>query len=269
MKWIKRLVILAVLLIFGAGGIVYAYLNSIICSAIQRQASASLGVQTTLDSVHLAIFSGKLDLDNLKVGSPPNFSAPDIFTLGSIGVGVHYGQLTSTPIHVQEIQIDKPVLVVEQSNAALNLDALMKQMPQTPKSSSGSDTQPVKLVIDQLDLSNAMVTFMPGIPGLKDKIDVAIPSLTLKNIGNADPNQNGVAIKDVVMQTVTAMAAKAVNDAKLPQPVKLLLSGEIASLSGQGGGLTQQIQNIAGSETKQLSPKLQNTVDQLLGGKSK
>ena len=109
---------------------------------------------------HLSILGGKVDLDNLQV-SPCRriFRAPHIFTLGGIAVGVHYSELTSTPIHIQQIIIDHPVLVVQQSNIQLNLQALMKQMPQTPKTSSGQETQPIKLVID--DLTNgAQVTLM-------------------------------------------------------------------------------------------------------------
>jgi uncharacterized protein involved in outer membrane biogenesis len=265
-KWIRRLIVLVVVLILGAVGIAYTYVNSIICSAIQRQATASLGVQTTLDSAHLAIFSGNLSLNDLKVSSPPNFSAPSIFTLGDIGVTVQYGQLTNSPVHIHQIVIDKPVLVVQQSNIQLNLDALMKQMPQAPKTSSGSETQPIKLVIDELDLNNAQVTFMPGIPGLADTVQVPVPSVTLKNIGNADGNQTGAAIKEVIMQTATAMAAKAVDASNLSQPVKLVLSQEISALSTQQT-VSGQIQNIAGALTKQVAPKLQNTVDQLLNGK--
>jgi hypothetical protein len=269
-KWIRRIIFIGVLLIVAIVVVVYFSLNSIICSAVQRQATASLGVPVTLGSAHLSLLGGKVGLQNLTVSSPPKFSSPNIFTLGGINVAVRYGELTGSPIHIDQIVIDHPVLVVEQANVQLNLDALLHQMPQTPKSSSGQETQPMKLVINELDLNNAEVTFMPGIPGLTDSIQVPVASMTLKNIGNAGGNQNGVAIKDVVLQTATALAAKAVNDSKLNPQVKLVLSQELAALSPQlGSSFATQFQNFAGAALQQAQPKAENAINQLLNGKKK
>ena len=234
------------------------------------QATASLGVQTTLASAHFSILGGKIDLEDLQVSSPPKFTAPNMFTVGGISVAVHYSQLTAAPIHIQQIVIDHPVLVVEQANIQLNLDALVHTSPQRPQTSGGQPTQPIKLVIDELDLNNAEVTFMPGIPGLTDSIQVPIASMTLKDIGNADGNQTGAAVKEVVLQTTTALAGKAVSESKLSPPVKLVLSQELAAVSTQlGPGFDSQFKNLAGSVTKDLTPKLQSTLNQLLNGNKK
>jgi uncharacterized protein involved in outer membrane biogenesis len=270
MKWIKRILLAGALLILIAVVVIYLSLNSIVRSEVQRQASASLGVTTTLGSARLSLFGGSVSLNDLQISSPPTFSSPQIFTLGGVGVTVQYGQLTGSPIHIQRILIDHPVLVVEQASAKLNLKALMDQMPQSPKTSSGQPTQPIKLVIDDLDLNNADVTFMPGIPGLANSMQISIPSLSLKNIGNANGNQSGAAIKDVVMQMGTALAAKAADASKLPPEVKLLLGQELNGLSKQlGPDFDGQFQDLAGSLTKQLSPKLENSLEKLLGGNKK
>jgi len=271
MKWFRRIFLLVLLIIVAVCVVAYFSINSIIRSVVERQATASLGVNTSLESAHLSIFGGQLSLQNLLVSSPPNFTAPQIFTLGGTTVSVRYGQLTGNPIHVEQVVIDHPVLVIEQANVQLNLNALLHQMPQTPKTSSGQETQPIKLVIDELDLNDAQVTFLPGIPGLANSIQVPVASLTLKDIGNDGGNQNGAAIRDVVLQTSTALAAKAVADSKLSPPVKLLISQELSAVSSQlGSGFAGQFQNFAGTEIKQLAPslqpKLQSAVNQLLGG---
>lgn len=281
MKWIKRIVLAFVVLIVVAVVAIYFALNSILRSEVQSQATASLGVPTSLASAQLSLLGGKVRLNDMQVGSPPNFSAPNTFTLDGIAVMVHYGQLTSSPIHIQQITIDDPALIVEQSGASLNLKALMDQMPTTPKTSGGQPAQPIKLVIDELDLNNAQVTFMPGIPGLTNSIQVPINSITLKNIGNADGNQNGAAIKDVVLQAATALAAKAADSAKLPPEVKALLWGDLNDLSHQlGGEFDKQFKNLAGSLGKKVGGNLgnlinsnggkgQNTIDQLFGNTNK
>jgi hypothetical protein len=270
MKWIKRIVVLVVLLIIVAGAIVYFSLDSIIRGAIERQASASLGVPTTLGSVRLSLFGGSFDMSDLKVASPPKFSAPQLLTLTGAGVQVHYGELTGSPIHIQHISIDHPVVVVEQSGLKLNLDALMDQMPTTPKTGSNESTSSVKLVIDQLDLNNAQVTLMPGVPGVQQSIDVPINSVTLKNIGNAGGNQNGAAIKDVVMQSVTALTIKAVDASKLSPDVKLVISQDLNVLALKlGPDFNNQYKDLAGSLVNQLPPKVQNTVNSVLDGLQK
>jgi hypothetical protein len=275
MKWVKRIVLMCVVLIVVALVAVYLSLNSIVRAVVQRQASASLGVPTTLGSARLSLTGGNVQLNDLVVTSPPKFSAPQLFSLGGIAVAVHYGQLTGEPIHVQQITIDHPVLVIEQSGGALNLKSLMDQMPQTPQTSGGEPTKPIKLVIDELDLNNADVSFMPGIPGLGSKMDVSVPSLSLKNIGNADGSQNGAAIKDVVMQVATALAAKGADGSKLPPEVKALLSGDLGGISQQlGSEFNKQISGITGSLDKQVQGQVgnlindngQGAVQQLLGG---
>jgi uncharacterized protein involved in outer membrane biogenesis len=268
MKWIKRILLAGALLILVAVVVIYLSLNSIVRSEVERQASASLGVTTTVGSARLSLLGGNVSLNDLQISSPPKFSSPQIFTLGGVGVSVQYGQLTGSPIHIQKILIDNPVLVVEQANVTLNLKALMDQMPQSPKTSGGQTTEPIKLVIDDLDLNNAEVTFMPGIPGVANSVQISIPSLSLKNIGNSNGNQNGAAIKDVVMQVATALAAKAADASKLPPEVKLLLGQDLNGLSKQlGPEFDSQFQDYAGSLTKQLSPKLGNSLEKLLGGK--
>jgi uncharacterized protein involved in outer membrane biogenesis len=270
MKWFKRIAIVVVLLIIVAGVVVYLSLDSIVRGVIERQATASLGVPTTLGSVSLAIFGGSFDMNDLEIASPQNFSAPHMFTLNAAGLKVHYGELTATPIHVQSITIDQPNIVIEQSGLKLNLDALMGQSSSTPKTSSGEETQPVKLIIDELDLNNAQVTFMPGIPGITQSIQVPINSVTLKNIGNAGGNQNGAAIKDVVMQVVTAVTVKAVDASKLPAPVKLAISQDLNVLALKlGPDFNDQYKDLAGSLINQLPGKVQDTANELLNGLQK
>ena len=270
MKWIKRVLLAVVFLILIAAAIIFLSLNSIIRSEIEQQGSASLGVTTTLSSARLSLLGGSLVLSDLQISSPPAFSSPRIFTLGSAGVAVQYGQLARSPIHIQRIFIDHPVLAVEQANAKLNLKALFDQMPQTPKTSGGQTTSPIKLIIDDVDLNNAEVTFLPGIGGIAKSAQVNVPSLSLKNIGNANGDQNGAAIKDVVMQLTTALAAKATDASKLPPAVKLVLAQELNVLSKQlGSDFDSQFQALAPGLTEQLSPKLEKGLQKLLGGKGK
>ncbi|MGA2583615.1 MAG: hypothetical protein ABSG31_10095 [Tepidisphaeraceae bacterium] len=254
MKWFKRILLAAALLIVIVLVIVYASLNSILRDVIQDQATASLNLTTTLASAKLSLFGGEVTLSDLAIASPPNFTAPHIFTLGGVDVSVDYGQLRSEPIHIKKISIDSPILVVEQSNMKLNLQALTEQTSQSPPtSSSGQPSQPMKLIIDELDLTNAQVNFQPGLPGLASSIQVPIPSMTLKNIGNADGSDNGAAIKDVVSQVITALAAQGMKAGNIPADLQQYLNTNVTSLENNLG---QKLNGQLGNAADQLGSKL-------------
>ena len=157
---------------------------------------------TTLGGASLSLAGGSLGLNDLQIGSPKGFSAPHMLTLDDAAVRVDYRQLTQTPIHIAHIRLEKPVLAIEQSSGELNINAAMDQIPK-------SEAEPMKMVIDQLEVADAQVIVHPGIPGVAQQLTLTLPSITLNNIGTAEGAQNGAAMKDVVMQVVTAMAAKA------------------------------------------------------------
>jgi uncharacterized protein involved in outer membrane biogenesis len=267
MKWLKRIVVAVVLLIIVGLTILYFSLNSIIKTTVEKQATASLNTQTTLGSAHLAIFGGSLSLNDLEIASPPKYDAPHMFTLGGATVHVSYGQLSGNPIHISQISIDNPVLVIENDEGKLNLQAMMNQIPSTPTDSSGASKPPMKLIIDELDLTNAHVTFLPGLPGLPSQIDVPIPSLTMKNIGNADGAGNGAAVKDVVMQVTTALAGQASKDGKLPIDLNSFLTAGLGDVSQKlGGEVSKQIQDVTGNLTGNLTKNLPGGVGNIVGG---
>jgi hypothetical protein len=246
-KLIRNVVLVVVLIVVIGVVIVWFSLNSIVRSTIQTQATASLNVPTTLDAVDLKPFAGSVGLTGLDVGSPPNYTAPHMFVMDGLNVSVSYGQLFGNPIHVKKIVIDNPELVVEQSGGKLNLQVVMSGSSSSSSSggggaSSSQSSSQMKFIIDELDVNNAKVTILPGVPGLSQQQEVTVPSLVLKNIGNADNSENGAAIKDVIMQVCTALATQAGQSAGLSQ-----LTGQLGQLGSQfGQSFQQQMQSTLG-----------------------
>src|SRR5437016_11921796 len=149
MRIFKWILLSLLLLIIIAAAAVYFSLNSIVRATVQTQATNSLGVQTTLGSANVSLFSGNLGLHDLEISSPAGFAAPQMFTVGGTHVDVSYGELRKDPIHVDAINIDSPKLVIEQSGGKLNFKALMDQMPQTTPQPQ-TQKEPIKLIIDKL-----------------------------------------------------------------------------------------------------------------------
>jgi len=244
MKLIRRAIYAIVFLVILLAAAVHFGLDRIITSEVQTQASSSLNLKTTLNSAKLSLLGGTLNLNDLQVGSPKGYSAPQMFAVGDTDVAISYSQLRNDPIHVSSITIDKPKLVIEQENGVLNFKKAMDDMPPgdstpaTPSTSStSSNSKPLKLIIDELKLQNPQVV-VKGLPG--GDVPLSLPSISLANIGTGEGSQNGAAVKDVVMQVISAIAASASNSDALTGEFKAILKANVGAVVGKLGGEVQK-----------------------------
>jgi hypothetical protein len=267
MKKIKWIVLILVVLVIVAIGIVLMSLNGIIKSVVQTQASSSLNLPTTLGGVNLSLLGGKLALSDLNIGSPKGFSAPQMFSLGSAAVAVNYSELRNNPVRIDTITLDKPKLVIEQSGGKLNLQALSSQSSSAPPADSKGG-QAMKLIINKLTVSGADVVIRPDIPGAPAEIPITVPEIDMQNIGNADGNNNGAAIKDVVTQVLQAIESKASESGNLPPEVKMLLSGNLGNIGGEvKEQLGKSLDSIkSGGNPADAAKNAQKALGGLLGG---
>jgi hypothetical protein len=253
-KLFRIALVLVVILLLAVGG-VFFYLDRIVKSTIEKQASSSLSLTTTLDSASLGLMGGKVNLNQLNIGSPKGFTAEHMFELGGLGVAVDYGQLTKEPIRIKQITITKPKFVLEQADGKMNFKAVMDQLPP-----SDPNAKPIKMIIDELTVTDAIVDVRLGkLPGLGDMkpIEVKVPSMTLKNIGSDSKAQNGAALKDVVMQVATALAGKAGDMGALPEQFKTLLNANMSEVAKNlGGEFTKQLGGITGNLQGELNKVL-------------
>jgi len=243
-----RRVLLVVLV--GAGLLAYLALDRIVKHAIVTESTASLRLRTTLDSARLGVLGGKLHLDQYRIASPKGFSAPHMLELGDLDVAVKYTALRKDPIHVQSIVLDKPILVIEQSNGALNFRKAMEGMPPRAKSAD----EPVHLVIDELKMADARVMIHPGLPGVQKEIAVSVPSIVMKNVGSGPGAENGAAIKDVAMVVIAALAGAAAESGQLPGELKALLHANVGQVAARLGAEAQK--QIAAAIPGELGQRL-------------
>lgn len=272
MKTFKRIVLVLLLLLIAGGLVLSYYADSIVRSTVEQQSTKSLNLKTTLDAAKLSLFAGNLTLDKFKIASPPGFAAPNMLELDQGQVGVTYSDIRKSPVHVKTITLNGPHIVLEQAGGKLNVNAAMKQMPGSESSgSTSSDGSSTRLIIDEMQINNPVVTINPGLPGLTKSMELKLSSITLKQIGNADGAQNGAAIKEVVMQVLTAVVAKAQESDLLSGELKQLLKFNVSDLTAQlGPKFQQQLLSIApklGDITKVLEDKLPaNLTDRLPKG---
>lgn len=246
MKLIKRLVILVVVLILVAAGGLFFGLNAVVKSVVEKEGTEQLKVQTTLGSVSLGLFSGSVGMNSFALGSPAGFTAPQMFAVSKMAVdsgGV--SNLWNAPIHVASIDVEGPVLVIEQHGTTLNFKQLIDGLPSSPSTKSptpstpppASETKETRFKIDSLKITNAEVKIQSDLPGLGKPLDLKIPDCSMDNIGNE--NGNGIAMKDLIVTVITRMVAEASHNKDVPASVGLLLTGNLTDVQGKLSGAAQ------------------------------
>ena len=281
--WIAGALLVVIIV---AISIVLMNLNSIVRRTVETQASSSLDLQTTLGAANVSIFGGSVSLKELKIASPPGYKAVPMFALDQAGVNVRFGELRSDPVHIKHITLDSPKVVIEANGTKLNFQAIMEQQSKTPTDPKSGETEtPIKLIIDQLDVTSPQIALRPGlsIPGVKEEYALTLPTITLKNIGNDAGAQNGAAIKEVVVLLLTTFAQKAAESDQLPPELKQVLNLNVDQVAQQLGQraqeeLQKQVGKVGGEVGKQLEGALKEQdpgkaiekgIGDLLGGKDK
>lgn len=296
-RFIKWTFVVLLLVIVAGGTIVWLNLNRIVKHTVETQSTAQLNLKTELDSAALSVFGGKVSLDDLRIASPQGFQAPQMFRLGGADVAVKLSALRSDPVRVSSITLDRPKLVIERSGNTFNFKRAMELMPRTPQKPA-DESRPLKLIIDELTVKDPTVVIRPGqinIPGLKlpEEITVSIPTITMKQIGTGEGAQNGAAVKDVVMQVITAMAAQAANSGQLPEQLKNLLNIDVKqaiagltdearrrlaeALPGDAGRIVSEVLadpnallkdpgKVIGAQAEQLKQQAQEEAQKRIGG---
>jgi hypothetical protein len=283
MKKLKWIALIAVVLVVGGLGVCWVCLDSIVRAAVQTQATSALKLETTVGALHLSILHPSLSIRDLTIASPTGYQAPHMLTLGGSDVSVSISALRQEPIHISNIDLQSPVLTLEQSGLKMNIQALTEQSAPSSgtgtTSTTGQSGASTKLIIDDLKISGAQVIVRPGLPGISGPaITVPLGALEMKNIGNADGNQNGVAMRDVILSVMAAMVTSAGNSDLLPSELKDLMKLNVGKMAQDlGGDLQKQIGNVGnlgknltqgvGNITKNSAQNLGNAMHSIIPGK--
>ena len=263
-KALKWILIVVPIVIIIAVVILVLRLDGIIRSTVASQSTASTNLTTTLEAAHMSIFGGKVSLNDLKIAPPKGYQSPTMFELKGVDVQVSYGQLTKTPMRIEEIVIDSPKLIVEQVGGKLNVQAAMDQMPK-------SEPSTLRMVIGKIDVKNTQVVVRPGLPMLEKEYLLTLPTITVRDVGTADEAKNGAAMKDVMNTLLAAMVEELKKSDKIPAGVRAWLGTSVDDYKAKATDeLNKLIQKqTGGATTNDANQAVQQGLQNLLGGKKK
>jgi hypothetical protein len=228
-RWsVRRLaawaVLTLVLLLLVGGVVLYLNLNHILKQTIEQQSKRSMNLETTVDSAQLALLGGRLTVKNYRIASPPGFSGEPILVLDRANMSVAgYRELRHKPVRIATLEFQRPRLLIERVGGKLNIKKLVDNLPPPP-------LDPLRLVIDQVTVRDATVVLRPGLPGLASEIVIPVPTFELKDVGRGEGTPDGAAVRDVVVQLVTALAANATESPAMPPELRALVRLDLPAL---------------------------------------
>lgn len=194
----KLAIFAAVLLLFFGAMLWYlasADWNGFIRSQIEIQGSKVTGQDVQVDKVDLKVTKGFGGIYGISIANPDEYTQPKAFYLGEVSLGIDVKSLTSSPIILDTITLDKVQAFVEfdkQGNNNLKdiLDIINDNIPKSDApekdSSASKDTSSEpRIAIKKLTVANVALTLdLTEVNG--KTLDVKIPSVDLNAIGGEE-----------------------------------------------------------------------------------
>jgi len=208
MRRIRR--ILAIVTLLGLLGGVAAYFGAdrLVGAAVTREATESLGVATSVGSTRISLDGGRLFLRDFTIDNPPGYSGGKLLDLGNAELALPLSQWRSRPVHVTRIDFVSPRLLLERCNGKWNVQVLGHTSP-----------DPLRIYIDQVTVTDAIVTVKLNLTAGEKPMVVDIPPFTMENVRASDGSGRGATIKDVLLQITQVMTTKALSPTELARQI--------------------------------------------------
>jgi hypothetical protein len=247
------LVLLAVIAIC----IFISYVDVLAERAVERGATTSLGVATTVDSIHVALISTTGKIHNLKVVNPAGFDTPHFLKIEEGTIALDAMSAIGQRVVIPTMSLNNIDINLEEKDGRKNFNDIIanlkKYQATLPDSKQEAAGRPgKKFVIHEVIIKNVTVhtDTLHGFGGKLQRIDLNIPELVLKDIGN--DSDNGVAMEQVTGAIMTSLfEAIAKNGVGvLPLTVLGALTDGVIDLSKLGGPGVKILGGVAGEAVK-------------------
>jgi hypothetical protein len=233
-KVLAGLVVVVVLLVVVG----FFFLDSLAKTAIERGATYALGVQTTLGSADVGVFSGDFRMNDLHVANPEGFDTNKPFLqLGEGYVAVSLGSLRQDTVELPALTLTNVQMSLEKKGSKSNYGLIAENLKRLE--SGGGEPAPKKeadegkaFVIKEVLLKdvNVEVDMLP-IGGELSRMKVPIKEIRLTDVGTKKSVKMG-ELTDVIIKAI--LAAVIANGSDLPGDLTKDLDGTLNGLSDLG-----------------------------------
>jgi hypothetical protein len=198
--------------------------------------------------VNIDLKAGSAAMEQLTVGNPDGFSAPNIFILGGISTKLDVASIGKDPIVIEEIRVDKPDVIYEINKVgASNIKELHKNIEQSTggggeTAAESTESGGPKVVIRKLVIDGGKIE--ANVVALGDKpLSAELPTIQLNDIGGKSGGATGAEVAQQVINAIIARVGPAVANLGLEKYVgksldeaKALLNEEVGDQLGESLG---------------------------------
>jgi hypothetical protein len=245
-----------VLLLIAAVLVAVFTIDGIAKRHAESAATATLGVDTSIDSLSLGLLKGAVTLQGLDVNNPRGFTADHFLEMKDGQLMVSVGSLMQDKIVAPRLELSGLQINLEKRGGKANYEVITDYMKKQDE--QNKDAQPgKKYVINDVVIRNVNIhaSLLPLV-GKLTEVDLRIPEIHVKNVGSA--GDNGVA-----MQEVTNLLMKSLLTAIAQKTAGALPAEMLADLDAQLSKLKEVPVEIIGDVTKQAGTRVEGVVGEL------
>jgi len=251
MKWIIRIVLILVVVVLLGVIAGFVFIDQITGTAIRKGSAYATGVETSLASADVGVFSGELTLSELVIGNPEGYELPTFFELGHGHVDVSLGSLMgSDTIEIPNVTLSEITLQIEKKDGKANFQVILDNLEKL-SGESEAESEPKEagrsLAINELRLENITVV----IKGYPAPSPIKIDAIVLNNV--PEDATSGATIADVTGIVIVAVIKSTLNNvAGLPDELVESLNAELADVGKLGQQAIAELGDVAGQAAEQL-----------------
>lgn len=178
-------------------------IDALIRDAITSYGSAMTRAPVSVAAVRIAATDGKGTISNLVLANPAGFKANHAIKVGRIDIDVDAASLTKDVVVIRRVAVVAPDVIYEKGATMTNFDAIQKNIASYLEPSE-SKREGRKLIVEELSIRDATAQASAGFMNGK-AVSVALPDITLKNIGKA---KGGISPGELGQEVAGALKAK-------------------------------------------------------------
>jgi uncharacterized protein involved in outer membrane biogenesis len=222
--------------------------NILIKVALEEETKKVTGLQLTVGSIDVGLFTPKVDITDIRLFNPPGFSDKVMIDIPKFFISFELASFFKNRAHFRTVELNlNELMVVRNKERKLNLDALTalgekKQQGEKPveQKEAKQEKKPMQLTVDKLMLKIGRVVY-------KDYSLGATPFTKTFTIGINEVFKNVTDPNDLV-KLIIVRALEGTTIAQLANFNLGALKGDVAdTLQGGVSGLTEAGQKALGT----------------------
>jgi hypothetical protein len=254
-------VVLGLLLLVGliAGGIAL-FLDRGARVAVERSATRALDVPTTVESVSIQPFRGKVALEELEISNPEGFSEHPFLVLQDGSMQVQVKTLMKDVVNVPALELSGVTVRLESQGKKTNYGIIADNLKRGDKDAK-EDPEAKRFVIGDLVIRDVKIdgdfSLDSVLGSTKTEVHVQLPPIRLRNLRDGKPSTIGQISEEVFKAVLEAATDEQIDGmpAALVKDIRDSLSGLTGAafeIIEGAGGVVKDIGKGLGSGAKEV-----------------